>query len=122
LHAEDLATACVQALEAKHLTETAYEVSGGETLSYHEMVGRIFDALARRRFFLPLPSSVFRAAIRCVQLMPAFSNLTPAMVDRMNEDLVFDHTPAVRDFGFAPRPFRPVIEDLLPSRRTTPTG
>jgi hypothetical protein len=41
--------------------------------------------------------------------------LTPAMAKRMNEDLVFDHAPAVRDFGFAPTPFRVQIDDLLPS-------
>ncbi|KAB8198542.1 nucleoside-diphosphate sugar epimerase, partial [Lysobacter maris] len=26
---------------------------------------------------------------------------------RMREDLVFDAGPAARDFGYAPRPFRP---------------
>jgi hypothetical protein len=34
------------------------------------------------------------------------------MAKQMNEDLVFDHAAAVRDFGFASRPFRPAIEDL----------
>jgi hypothetical protein len=38
------------------------------------------------------------------------------MAQRMNEDLVFDHTPAVHDFGFAPRLFRPELGDLLPSQ------
>jgi nucleoside-diphosphate-sugar epimerase len=117
LHAKDLAIACVQALEAIHLSGKVYEVSGGETLSYHEMVGRIFDMLRKRRLFVRLPMPVFSAAISCARLVPAFSHLTPAMARRMNEDLVFDHTPAVQDFGFAPRPFRPEVEDLL-SKRT----
>jgi nucleoside-diphosphate-sugar epimerase len=114
LHAQDLAIACIQALEKTHLTGKTYEVSGGETLSYYEMVGRIFDALGKRRLIVPLPMPAFSAAIRCARLLPAFSHLTPAMARRMNEDLVFDHTPAVQDFGFTPRPFRPKIEDLLP--------
>ncbi len=113
LHAQDLAIACIQALET-HLTGKTYEVSGGETLSYYEMVGRIFDALGKRRLIVPLPMSVFSAAISCARLLPAFNNLTPAMAWRMNEDLVFDHSPAVQDFGFTPRPFRPKTEDLLP--------
>jgi nucleoside-diphosphate-sugar epimerase len=116
LHAEDLAIACIQALETTRLTGKAYEVSGGETLSYYEMVGRIFDALGKRRLFIRLPISVFSAAISCARLLPAFSYLTPAMATRMNEDLVFDHSPAVHDFGFAPRPFKPKIEDLLPGQ------
>ena len=112
LHAQDLAIACIQALETTHLTGKTYEVSGGETLSYYEMVGRIFDALGKRRLIVRLPTSVCSAAISCARLLPAFSHLTPAMARRMNEDLVFDHTPAVQDFGFTPRPFRPKIEDL----------
>jgi nucleoside-diphosphate-sugar epimerase len=115
LHAEDLAIACLQALEATHLTGEAYVLSGGETLSYYEMVGRVFDALGKPRRFVRLPISIFTAAMSCARLMPGFSHLTPAMVRRINEDLVFDHTPAVRDFGFAPRSFRPKVQDLLPS-------
>jgi nucleoside-diphosphate-sugar epimerase len=119
IHAEDLAIACIQALETMRLTGKAYEVSGGETLSYYEMVGRIFDALGKRRLLIRLPKSVFSAAVNCARLLPTFSYLTPAMAKRMNEDLVFDHTCAVQDFGFAPRPFRPKIEDLLPRQPNT---
>jgi nucleoside-diphosphate-sugar epimerase len=118
LHAGDMAIACIQALEATQLAGKAYEVSGGETLSYYEMVGRIFDALGRQRLLVRLPMPVLSAAITCARLMPAFSNLTPAMASRMNEDLVFDHTPAIRDFGFSPRPFKPEIKDLLPPQST----
>ena len=113
LHAQDLAIACIQALETTRLSGKIYEVPGGETLSYYEMVGRIFDALGKRRLFVRLPLSVFSAAINCARLLPEFSHLTPAMATRMNEDLVFDHAPAGQDFGFAPRPFRPKMEDLL---------
>jgi nucleoside-diphosphate-sugar epimerase len=118
LHANDLAIACVQALDAIRLSGKVYEVSGGETLSYQEMVGRIFDMLRKRRVFVRLPMPVFSAAISCARLVPAFSHFTPAMASRMNENLVFDHTPAVQDFGFAPRPFRPEVEDLMPSKRS----
>jgi nucleoside-diphosphate-sugar epimerase len=113
LHAQDLAIACIQALETTRLTGKTYEVSGGETLSYYEMVGRIFDTLGKRRLMVRLPLSIFTAAINCARLLPEFSHLTPAMATRMNEDLVFDHAPAIQDFGFAPRPFRPKMEDLL---------
>lgn len=62
---------------------------------------------------------VFAAAIRCARLMPELRYVTPAMALRMNENLVFDHSPAVQDFGFAPRSFRPEVGDLLPQRRGT---
>jgi nucleoside-diphosphate-sugar epimerase len=116
LHAQDLAIACIQALEATRFTEKAYEISGGETLGYCEMIGRIFDALGKRRLIVRLPMSIFSAAISCARLLPAFNHLTPAMASRMNEDLVFDNSTAIQDFGFAPGLFRPKIEDLLPQQ------
>jgi NAD-dependent epimerase/dehydratase family protein len=118
LHAADLARACIQALEAENLTGKAYEVSGGETLSYYEMVGRIFDALGKPRRFVWLPMPIFTAVMSWARLMRGLSHLTPGMARRMNEDLVFDHTHAVRDFGFAPRPFRPAVGDLLTAQPT----
>jgi nucleoside-diphosphate-sugar epimerase len=113
LHAEDLAIACIQALEAEDLAGNTYDVSGGETLSYYEMVGRIFDALGKPRRFVHLPMPIFSALMSCARLMPGLSDITLGMARRMNEDLVFDHTRAVRDFGFAPRPFKPKLRDLL---------
>ena len=78
------------------------------------MVGRIFDALGKRRLIERLPMSIFNAAISRARLLPALNHLTLAMARRMNEDLVFDNSTAALDFGFAPRPFRPKIEDWLP--------
>jgi hypothetical protein len=34
------------------------------------------------------------------------------MIDRMNQDLVFDLAPARDAFGYAPRPFQPLRDDL----------
>ncbi|ALS96160.1 hypothetical protein ADT26_10910 [Xanthomonas oryzae] len=38
--------------------------------------------------------------------------LNAAALQRMRDDLVFDLEPARRDFGYAPRAFRPVPEEL----------
>jgi hypothetical protein len=35
------------------------------------------------------------------------------MAERMNRDLVFDHSEATRDFGFTPRPFVLSAEDVV---------
>lgn len=54
VHAEDVALACHRALEAPAATNRAYNISGGETVTYREMVRRVFLALeggpARCRF------------------------------------------------------------------------
>ena len=40
---------------------------------------------------------------------------TAAMGERMNQDLTFDGGPAARDFGWAPRPFKPVFPEPEPA-------
>ena len=109
VHADDVATACESALQCDGLRE-AYELSGGETLAYREMIGRIFAWLERPPRLVTLPLPLVRAAGPLVRLLPGLESL-PTMAARMNEDLVFDHGAAARDFGFHPRafslPFRP---------------
>jgi nucleoside-diphosphate-sugar epimerase len=109
VHADDVATACQLALQCDGLSE-AYELSGGETLTYREMVGRIFAWLERPPRLVTLPMPLVQAAGPLVRLLPGLESL-PTMAARMNEDLVFDHGAATRDFGFHPRafslPFRP---------------
>jgi hypothetical protein len=42
---------------------------------------------------------------------PFFPNANAAMGARMATDMVFDPAPAVRDFDWKPRGFRPRFED-----------
>lgn len=112
LHAEDLAGACLAALDAADATNRAYNISGGETLTYRQMVSRVFTALNCRPRLLTVPLGMFRLAVACLRLLPRYRHWTLAMAERMNRDLVFDHTDALRDLGFTPRPFRLAPEDL----------
>jgi nucleoside-diphosphate-sugar epimerase len=107
VHADDLAAACVAALGESKTFNSAYELAGGETLTYREMVKRIFAAERRTPRFLPVPLAAFRVAMWCVSRIPRFRDFNAEMARRMNEDLVFDSSDAARDFGFAPRKFEP---------------
>ncbi len=112
VHAADVARACVAALEAPAAANRAYALSGGETLTYREMVVRIFEALGRVPRCVRVPLGVFRLALKGLRLLPRYRHWTAAMAQRMGEDLVFDHGAAQRDLGFAPRAFHPAAEDL----------
>ena len=107
LHADDLAAACVAALGAR--ASHAYELGGGEVLSYRAMLERIFKALGRRPRVLPLPVGLYRAAIAAARVLPGYRSLTPAVADRMNQDMVFDSSAAVQDLGLKPRAFSPGV-------------
>ncbi|OIR06779.1 N-acetylglucosaminyl-diphospho-decaprenol L-rhamnosyltransferase [mine drainage metagenome] len=107
VHADDLAAACVAALDNPLAFDKAYDLSGGETLSYRAMVGRIFDSLSHKPRFLSIPQALFTGALRVLSLIPRYRDFNVAMAQRMNEDLVYEHHEATRDFGFRPKKFTP---------------
>jgi nucleoside-diphosphate-sugar epimerase len=113
VHAEDVASACLAALNDGVLVRQEYNLSGGETLPYREMVMRVFIALGCRPRFVNVPLGLFRIAVTLLRLMPRYSKWSAAMAERMNRDLVFDHTDASRDLGFRPNKFQLRPEDVM---------
>lgn len=105
VHADDLAAACLQAIDALATHGRAYDLPGGETLSYRAMVVRIFQGLGRRPRIVTLSPGLWRLGLRAAG--PLLPDVTAAMGARMDADLVFDAGPAARDLEWAPRPFRP---------------
>jgi uncharacterized protein YbjT (DUF2867 family) len=103
IHADDVAAACQAALAHDRLRD-AYELSGGETLTYHDMVERIFAWLGRPPRLARIPMTLIGAATPVLEMLPGLATMA-TMARRMNEDLVFDHGTAGQDFGFQPRPF-----------------
>jgi nucleoside-diphosphate-sugar epimerase len=107
VHADDLAWACVAVLDCAASHGRAYNLSGGQTLAYRQMVERVFLARGRKPRILRLPMAVIRGAMRAMARLPSYAYLNPEMARRMNLDLSFDHGPATRDFGYRPRGFEP---------------
>jgi len=107
VHANDIATACLAALLNLSVVNHAYNLSGGETLTYRDMISRIFAALGRRPQLVNVPLWFFRLGIAVLHCLPRYRHWTSAMAERMNQDLCFDHTEASRDFGYFPKSFEP---------------
>jgi len=112
LHAQDVAGACIAALGSPAAVNRAYNLSGFDSITYRDMVARIFSALGRPVRLVPVPLFAFRFAVAILRLLPRYRNWSSAMAERMNRDLVFDHGEATRDFGFEPRPFVLSAEDV----------
>lgn len=113
VHAEDLAIGAIQAAASAAAADRTYSLPGGETLSYREMAGRIFDALGRPRRIIAAPPWMWRVAFAFAR--PLFPTANVAMGSRMAKDMVFDATPAMADFGWSPRGFRPVFRSAQPA-------
>ena len=112
IHADDVAAACVAALQSPDAVNRAYNISGGETLAYRDMVARVFAALGRPVRLVSVPLWAFRLAVVMLRYLPRYRHWSAAMAERMNRDLVFDHTDAECDLGFKPRGFALTAEDV----------
>ncbi len=112
IHAQDVASACLAALKAPEAANHAYNITGGETLTYREMVGRVFAALGRRACVLTVPLWGFRLAATMLRYIPRYRNWSASMAERMNQDLVFEQFEPARDLNFDPRGFELMAQDL----------
>jgi nucleoside-diphosphate-sugar epimerase len=108
VHAEDLAVGAIAAACSPAAENKIYSLPGGETITYREMIGRIFDGLRMPRRAVPIPAALWRASF--ILAKPLFPNANVAMGIRMMKDMAFDSSAAVRDFGWNPRKFHPVFD------------
>ncbi len=112
IHAQDVSTACILALNTLNIRNCTYNLTGGETLTYRKMVQRIFSALNKKPLFIKIPRWIFQLAMPVLNRLPRYKHWTVAMADRMNQDLAFESLDIQRDLHFTPKPFNLLAEDL----------
>ncbi|MDG2520086.1 epimerase [Caulobacter segnis] len=105
VHAGDLAQGAVDAAASAKAKNRAYDLTGGETLTYRVMAQRVFEGLGRRPLIVSLPPWLWRIGLTVAS--PIMPGVTAGMGERMEADLTFDSSEAARDFGWAPRDFHP---------------
>ncbi|MCW5619990.1 MAG: NAD-dependent epimerase/dehydratase family protein [Burkholderiales bacterium] len=105
VHAEDLARACVAALDNDKTFGKAYNLAGATRLTYRSMVEEVFRCEGLPPRFISVPGWAIRAAIRAARIVPRLRELSPELATRMEMDMCFDSSDALRDFGFEPRAF-----------------
>lgn len=114
VHAHDLADAAFRCIDAAATFGRTYALPGGETLAYRDMVARVLAALEPPPRLHEVPSPVFNLVLVLAHAAGFALDFNEAAVARMRSDLVFDPADAQRDFGYAPRNFRPVAA-MFPS-------
>ena len=107
VHVDDLAAAAVAACDAPAAAGIDYDLPGGETLAWREMVARTLASLQPRPRMLEVSAPLFALAVRSARLLGFGDGFDEGALARLRTDMVFDAAPAHRDFGYAPRGFEP---------------
>jgi len=108
VHVDDLAAACVAALDNPRTFAQAYDLGGGEVLPFPDLVRRVFEAEGKRPRLLPIPRRLYYALLALASRWLHADFVRKEMIDRMFEDLVVSNQPASDDFGYRPRAFEPL--------------
>ena len=110
VHAADLAAAAIACIDNPTANGQAFNLPGGETLSYRDMVRRIFVALGKRPITPALPLPLLKTGLRLAgRVLPC--HYSPALFERMNQNLRFDPASATGALGYQPRSFQPEFHD-----------
>ncbi|HYE37797.1 glycosyltransferase [Methylocaldum sp.] len=105
VHAEDLALACLEAMDNPRTFNKSYNLSGGEILTYRDMVSRISMHLGAKCKIIHIPLPIMRFALGWLSNLPGYRKVTPEAANRINLDMCFDHCEAASDINFTPRHF-----------------
>jgi nucleoside-diphosphate-sugar epimerase len=114
VHADDLAAAALTALLCREDLPRVLNLCGGDTLTYADMVSRIFSAMDKPVRLLHLPQWLFVLVVNIIKVIRPGAGLHGEMVRRQCLDLVFDDRQARSLLGYKPRSFQPVAADFLP--------
>ncbi len=112
VHAEDLASVAVNAMLANEPLPKVLPLAGGDTLSYSDMVAKIFAALGKPTRLVRLPQWLFVLLVRFAGTTKIGEGTNTEMVKRQAIDLVFDDRQARDLLHYNPRPFTPSEEDF----------
>jgi nucleoside-diphosphate-sugar epimerase len=117
IHFDDVAKAALLCLNNPDADNKAFNISGGEILTYRAMAERVFTALGMKPRFLMLPTALLQKAFRFSARIGLVKETSfgASMFQRMNEDLIFDTAEGLRALNYQPRRFEPAFPSVSPS-------
>lgn len=105
VHVEDLAAALLAAVTSEAAIGRTYDVAGPEPIALRRLVDEAAAAVGRRVYVVPVPLEPVIAAARAYERLSRRPRLRAEQLERLAEDKAFSIEDAVRDLGYAPRPF-----------------
>lgn len=106
VHAEDVAIAVANSIGNEEAYNQSLNITGGETITYFTMIRRVSEALGRSIRIFACPKFILKSMLYIMRALN-FTDLSPSLFDRMNQDLAYDGNEAVQKLKLQPRNFMP---------------
>jgi uncharacterized protein YbjT (DUF2867 family) len=111
VHVEDVASAVLAALQRPAAIGALYNVAGPEPLPFAELLSTCVRSVGSRTRLVPIPLAPLTWLARGYELVSRHPRIRSEQLRRLGEDKVFAIDDAIRDLGYAPRPFAAGIAD-----------
>jgi nucleoside-diphosphate-sugar epimerase len=95
----------LSALERPTAIGSLYNVAGPEPVPFADLLRACADAVGSRTRMVPFPVAPLMTLARGYELVSRRPRLRVEQLRRLSEDKAFPIDDAVRDLGYAPRPF-----------------
>ena len=111
VHVADVAAAVLAAVQRPTAIGSLYNVAGPEPLPFAELLRVCARAVGSRTRLVPVPLAPLVTLARGYELLSRHPRIRPEQLRRLAEDKAFPIDAAIRDLGYAPRPFASGIGD-----------
>ena len=111
VHVADVAVAVLAALERPAAMRSLYDVAGPEPLPFAELLRTCARAVGSRTRLVPVPLAPLVTLARGYERLSRHPGIRAEQLLRLGEDKAFPIDAAIRDLGYAPRPFIDGITD-----------
>ncbi len=105
VHVEDVAWAVAEVLAKPETYNQSYNIGGGQTLSYNELVKTARRSLGKTQRLVHIPSALAALAAKVAKRTGLPSPVSEEQILRLAEDKAYSLGAAQADFGYRPRPF-----------------
>jgi uncharacterized protein YbjT (DUF2867 family) len=111
VHVADVADAVLAALQRPAAVGTLYNVAGPEPLPFSVLLRTCARAVGSRTRLVPVPLAPLVRLARGYERLSRHPRIRAEQLLRLGEDKAFAIDDAIRDLGYAPRPFADGIGD-----------
>ncbi len=111
----DITKLTVAALWNRNSYGNIYDLGGGESLPFRELVDNIKKELGIRKILLPIPAFIPKLAARTLELVFKHPPFTYENVQNLTTNDLADIEPARKDLGFMPTSLTKVLPEVMRS-------